>query len=117
MTLREQRCLFTMYVSRLIVKAGEMGYQCALGEVVRSVEQARANAKSGAGISNSLHLSGLAVDLNLYTSSGKYLDKTEDHALLGAWWKTLDPNCRWGGDFKARKDGNHYSYSPDGERA
>lgn len=117
MTLREQRCLFTIYLARLITKAREMGYQVAIGETVRSIEQARANAASGKGISNSLHLSGLAVDLNLYDSTGKYLDKTEDHAPLGAWWKTLDPACRWGGDFKTRPDGNHYSLSPDGVRA
>ena len=117
MTLKEQRWLFSLYLSRLIVKAGEMGYRVAVGEVVRSAEQARLNAKSGSGTVNSLHITGLAVDLNLYDSSGKYLDKTEDHALLGAWWKTLDQNCRWGGDFKKRPDGNHYSYSPDGVRA
>ena len=117
MTLREQRCLFTLYVSRLIVKAQEMGFQCALGEVVRSAEQARRNAQAGSGTVNSLHITGLAVDLHLYDSTGRYLNRTEPHQPLGAWWKGLDPACRWGGDFKSRPDGNHYSYSPDGVRA
>lgn len=117
MTLREQRCLFSLYVSRLIAKATEMGYHVAIGEATRSPEQARLNAQKGTGSVNSLHIIGLAVDLNLYDSKGKYLDKTEDHAPLGAWWKSLDPNNRWGGDFKSRPDGNHYSYSPDGVRA
>jgi len=116
MTLREQRCLFTLYVAKLINKATEMGYHVALGEVVRDARIAALNAKSGAGIGNSLHITGLAVDMNLYDSAGKYLDDTESHRPLGAWWKSLDPNCRWGGDFK-RIDGNHYSYTPDGVRA
>jgi hypothetical protein len=114
MTLREQRCLFTLYVSRLIVKAREMGFECALGEVVRDARVAQLNAKAGKGISNSLHLSGLAVDLHLYDSTGKYLADTEAHRPLGEWWETVDPNCRWGGRFR---DGNHYSYTPDGRRA
>lgn len=116
MTLREQRCLFSLYLARLILRASEMGFHVAVNEVKRDPRIAVLNAKSGAGISNSLHLTGLAVDLNLYDSSGKYLDKSEDHAALGSWWKTLDPNCRWGGDIKSRPDGNHYSYTPDGVR-
>ena len=55
-----------------------------------------------------LHPKKLAIDLNLF-KHGKYLIKTEDHAFLGKFWKSLDSMCTWGGDFK-RKDGNHYSY-------
>lgn len=117
MSLKEQRWLFSNYAARLVLKAQEMGFNVAINEVKRSVEQARANALSGAGISNSLHISGLAIDVLLYDKAGNYLTRTEDHAQLGAWWKTLDPSCRWGGDFKSRPDGNHYSYSPDGVRA
>lgn len=117
MSLREQRCLFTLYVAQLINKASEMGFHVALNECYRDPRVAVLNAQSGAGISNSLHLTGLAVDLNIYDSMGKYLETTEAHRPLGTWWKSLDPSCRWGGDFHSRPDGNHYSYSPDGVRA
>lgn len=113
MTLREQRCLFTLQLARLILKAAEMGFQCAVGEVQRDARVAKLNAQTGAGISNSLHLDGLAVDLHLYDSTGRYLADTGAHAPLGAWWEAQDPAHRWGGRFG---DGNHYSRTPDGRR-
>ena len=44
---------------------------------------------------------------------GKYLTSTADHALFGAFWKSLDPDCCWGGDFN---DGNHYSIAYQGRK-
>jgi hypothetical protein len=120
-TLRELRCLFTRELAALIDHATLLGYEAALGEVYRSPLAAKANAELGKGISNSLHIDGLAADLNLYRG-GKYLDKTEDHQLLGEWWESRGPNHRWGGRFKdkhgrPKPDGNHYALSPDGKRA
>ncbi len=112
MTLREARCLFTSLVPHLITKALELGYEAAIGEVVRDNRIALMNAKSGAGIANSLHLVGLALDLNLYRD-GVYLAGSESHHELGTYWKSLDQLCRWGGDFK-RQDGNHYSLTWEG---
>lgn len=107
MTLREARCLFSHHVALLIMEAQHLGFEVAIGEVVRDQRTAAANAAAGKGISNSVHLLGLAVDLNLYRD-GKYLTLTSDHAELGAWWKAQHPLFRWGGDF-TRQDGNHYS--------
>jgi hypothetical protein len=59
-------------------------------------------------VRNSLHFRRLAVDLNLFVE-GKYV--TGEHPLwytIGDYWKSLSPECRWGGDFKAR-DFNHFS--------
>lgn len=111
-TLREARCLFSRHVARLIVQAEKLGYDCALGEVVRDPRIASLNAQAGKGISNSLHLIGLAVDLHLYRD-GKYLSTTAEHTELGAWWKAQHPLFRWGGDF-TRQDGNHYSMTWEG---
>ena len=33
--------------------------------------------------------------------------------LFGAFWKSLDPDCCWGGDFN---DGNHYSIAYQGRK-
>ena len=67
----------------------------------------------------SLHFEGLAEDIDLCDSTGNYLTSTEDHKRFGEFWKSLDPDCRWGGDFKDDKgdpkpDGNHYSITYGG---
>jgi len=107
---------FTRSVADLIVWTYNQGYTATFGEAWRTPEQAKLNAASGKGIANSLHGERLAIDLNLFRE-GKWLSQSEDHAPIGAYWKTLHAAARWGGDFKSRPDGNHYSFSPDGRRA
>jgi hypothetical protein len=111
-TLREQRCLFTRLICEFGLWAFQQGYELAFGEVVRTKAQAQQNAGSGTGISNSLHLDGLAVDFNLYIN-GVYQESSEAHAPLGAQWKSMHSLCRWGGDFR-KPDGNHYSLEHNG---
>lgn len=69
----------------------------------------------GSGSGNSLHPDRLAVDLNLFRD-GRFLTLSKDHAPLGAYWKTLNPLCRWGGDFHPKPDGNHYSIEHGGRK-
>jgi hypothetical protein len=133
MTLGEQQRVFTMNVALLILWGYGKGYEMSFGETLRSNEQALINAmgpakrtslvahlkaaypklanfiadNTGSGVSPSLHELRLAVDLNLFRG-GHYLTDTQSHAPLGAFWKTLHPLNRWGGDF-ANADGNHYS--------
>lgn len=90
------------------------GYKVRGGELERSQAQAVDNASSGKGISNSLHLIRLAIDLHLF-KDGKYLDTSEAHRPFGEFWKALNPLCAWGGDF-SKPDGNHYSVSHNGVR-
>lgn len=113
MTLRQQQSLFVRLVASLIEHAYASGYELTFGEAWRTAEQARLNAAAGRGISNSLHLDRLAIDLNLFRD-GQFLSKTEDHRPLGEFWESLHLSCRWGGRFN---DGNHYALSPDGKRA
>lgn len=107
MTLGERQRVFTRLVAKLIEHAYEMGYGLTFGEAFRTPEQAALNAKSGKGISNSLHGVRLAIDLNLF-KDGVFLQNSDDHRPLGEYWKTLHPDCCWGGDF-SKPDGNHYS--------
>lgn len=116
MTPRQRQSLFVRLVARLIEWSYANGYELTFGEAWRTPEQAKINAASGAGISNSLHIDRLAIDLNLFRD-GRWLSATEDFAPLGAYWKSLHEDCRWGGDFTKRKDGNHFSITPDGRRA
>lgn len=98
MTLSEKRCLFTSLIFELIRYIEECGYSCYLGDVT---------ARDG-HCKGSFHYKGLAADINLF-KNGAYLTKTEDHTIFGEYWKSLHPQCSWGGDFK-RPDGNHYSF-------
>lgn len=113
MKLSEKQQLFTVMIAQLILWADERGMRLTFGEAYRTPEQAQLNAKSGKGISNSLHTQRLAVDFNLFIN-GEYRTRTEDYAALGEHWETLGGT--WGGRFKSRPDGNHFSLEHNGVR-
>lgn len=110
MTLRQKQSFFVELVARLIQEANRQGYELTFGEAYRPPETAALMEKQGKGIKNSLHTLKLAIDLNLF-KDGVYLSSTESHRPLGTYWKSLNPMCRWGGDFN---DGNHYSLEHNG---
>ncbi len=113
MTLGEQQRLFTKMVGKLIEWAYEQpGMSLTVGECYRTPEQAAWNAAHGKGIVNSLHTSRLAIDLNLFIG-GEYHTDPAAYSTLGAYWKTLHPLCRWGGDFKV-VDADHFSMEWNG---
>lgn len=111
---------FTRYVGQLIEFAYVMGYELTFGEAFRTKEQAAIYAKNGSGISTSLHTERLAIDFNLF-KGGVYQTDSEAYRELGEFWKSLAPDCAWGGDFKdargrPRPDGNHFSVSHAGRK-
>ena len=109
MNLGEQQRKFPPLVAALIQWIyTNPGYAVTFGETYRTPEQAALNAKNGSGISKSLHTQRLAIDLNLFIN-GAYIMNSESYAPLGAYWKSLDPDCCWGGDFTSHPDGNHFS--------
>ncbi len=108
MTLGEKQRKFTRMIADLIIFAYDNGYELTFSEAYRTPEQAQLNAKSGAGIKNSLHTQRLAVDFNLF-KDGKYLTASSDHKLLGEYWESIGGTC--GGRFN---DGNHYSLEHNG---
>lgn len=108
MTLGQQQRRFLPLVAKLIDWTYAQGYELTAGELYRTAEQAALNAKIGAGIAHSLHMQRLAVDLQLF-KDGAYLTDSTAYKPLGEFWKTLDPDCCWGGDFTTRVDGNHFS--------
>jgi hypothetical protein len=112
MTVSEKRRLLAKLLPRLLDFIYERGDECEINEVVRTQAQAQANAASGAGIANSLHLLGLAVDLLMFVE-GEYSTKLEDYRAAGEFWKTLDPLCCWGGDF-SKPDADHFSITHGG---
>lgn len=107
-TLGQKQRRFAKLVGQLITWSYANGYELTFGEAFRTAEQAKANAASGAGIAKSLHCDRLAIDLNLF-KLGQYLSDSAAYKPLGDYWKTLGDDCAWGGDFKNRPDGNHFS--------
>lgn len=112
MSLGDKQRRFTECIGRLIAWAYANGFELTFGDAYRSPEQAAANAKAGTGIANSVHTVRLAVDFNLFKDD-VFLTTTDAHRPLGEYWKSLDPEARWGGDF-SKPDGNHYSFTHEG---
>lgn len=107
---------FCQSAAKLIQKATELGYTVTFGEAWRTPQQAALNAQAGTGITHSLHIERLAIDLNFF-KAGHYIQDGSQLADVGAWWESLGPKYRWGGRFQHLPDGNHFSISPDGVRA
>lgn len=107
LTLGQRQELFMWGLTQLLVWLHAEGYKVRGGELQRDPRIAKLNDVNGTGISNSLHIDKLAIDLNIFRN-GQFLADTADHAPIGAMWKTLHPLFAWGGDF-SKPDGNHYS--------
>lgn len=108
---------FAQDAALLIQQARVFGFTVTLGEAWRTPQQAQWDADHGTGVSHSLHTDRLAIDLNFF-QVGAYVTDGAKLVGLGAWWKTLSPMHRWGGDIvHPRPDGNHFSITPDGARA
>jgi hypothetical protein len=106
--LGQRQRRFLPLLAKLIDFAYSHGYELSAGECYRTPEQAALNAQHGTGIANSLHILRLAMDLQLF-KDGMYLTDSAAYKPLGEFWKSLDPDCAWGGDWKTRTDGNHFS--------
>ena len=108
MKLGEKQELFARQFGHLLTHAYILGYQVRIGEVQRTQAQANENARTGVGISNSLHLDKLAGDINLF-KDGKYLTDPEEYRALGEFWCSMHELNRWGGNWKTRSDPFHFS--------
>jgi len=100
--LRGRRERFSRKFAVLILVAHELGFTVAIGDVKR--------CKKCPGSPKSLHLDGLAGDLNIY-KEGVYQRTTEAHETLGKIWEMMGGT--WGGRFS---DGNHYSMEWQGRK-
>ena len=106
--LAEAQHLFLKLLPRLIDEITTTeGYEMSGGELWRTPEMVQLYAKSGRGVSSSVHPLRLAIDINLF-KQGQYLQTSEAHRQFGLFWESLHPLTRWGGNF-SKPDGNHYS--------
>ena len=107
LTLHAAQALHTKLIGKLIEFAYYQGFELTWGEAYRTQEQAQWDATNHIGIVNSVHCQRLAVDFMLF-KDGVYLTDGSSYEPLGEFWKSLDPLCRWGGDFKT-VDADHFS--------
>lgn len=113
LNLGQKQRLFTSLVARLINYAYDNGYEITLGDAYRDPRvHGDMGVKKSYSAANSSHKERLAIDLNLF-KDGVYLTTSAAHKPLGEYWKSLHPDCRWGGDFSS-PDGNHYSFTNAG---
>jgi hypothetical protein len=101
MNLKEKRVLFSSLVPLLLMKMLDAGYHPMIG---------RDGLKH---MPNSLHYSGLAIDIDLLDKDFVYIKDTSGHKIFGEFWESLHPDCCWGGRFS---DGNHYSVTYQGRK-
>ena len=108
MTLRQEQSAFVSDVAKLIDFAYKNGFELTAGEFFRSPEQQAIYLKTGrTTTSNSLHLSRLAVDFNIF-KNGKLCTKKESEPL-GAFWESLCVKNSWGGNGVKLVDVPHFS--------
>jgi hypothetical protein len=92
------------------------GHQVTLGEAHRPTWVAAEYARRGLGISTSLHIERLAVDLMLF-KNGVYQTNSEAYRPLAVLWKQIGPAFgivpAAGIDFN---DGNHFSCARGGKK-
>ena len=108
MTLSEHQREFARDVAELIRFAFDNDMELTFGEAYRTAEQQAIYVRSGLSRTmDSFHRKRLAVDMNLFIEN-EYQTKAEPYRPLGDFWKSLNTNNRWGGDFAGLGDANHF---------
>ena len=103
-----EQAAFLLDVAKLIQWATQEGFTVTAGELYRSLEQQQIYFKTGRSKTlNSQHMKRLAIDLNFFVN-GKLTWSKDILAPVGAYWESLNPKNRWGGNFKSLCDVPHY---------
>lgn len=140
MSLSAARVRFTRCLGKLLVECDRLGLEVVADELKRHELVAewnathcrvyvgkqrceRTQAQHGPnehdfrpiGIRESTHRRALAIDLYIL-EGGRISNDREKYAQLGAYWKGLDPELRWGGDFEGFPDLGHFSHEWQGRQ-
>jgi len=106
---------FTFFLGKLIDHAASLGMDIMATELQRFIERQTALVNSGASWTvNSDHIVCCAADIDCI-EGGKVIGDGDHpkYKMLATYWKSLDPGCYWGGDWKS-KDSRHFGYRPKG---
>lgn len=108
MSLVSEQAAFLMDACRLVAHATAVGFVVTGGELARTVEQQTIYVRTGRSKTmDSDHIRRLAIDLNFFRNGELVYDR-EQLASVGAFWESLHPKNRWGGNFKTFKDVPHF---------
>lgn len=108
MSLSQEQAAFLLDACKLIQYATEQGFMVTGGELMRSIEQQTIYVNSGRSKTmNSMHLKRCAIDLNFF-KDGQLVSSKAVLDPVGAYWESLDPKNRWGGNFKSLVDCPHF---------
>jgi D-alanyl-D-alanine carboxypeptidase len=107
----QRNCNKLQAIHDLLLTAENPSMEFTDGEARRTPEQAKLNAAKGIGISQSLHIIGLARDKHLWVN-GKYSANPKDYLIAGLLWEKLGKQygipTAWGGRWKS-VDAVHFS--------
>jgi hypothetical protein len=95
MSLSQEQAAFLLDACKLIQYATEQGFMVTGGELARTPEQ------------QAIYVKRCAIDLNFFKDGQIIWDKGI-LAPLGAYWESLHPKNRWGGNFKSLVDCPHF---------
>lgn len=108
MSMVTEQAEFLLDACKLVQFATSQGWVVTGGELFRTAEQQTIYVKTGRSKTmNSNHLKRCAIDLNFFKDGKLVWDKTQ-LAPLGAFWESLNPKNRWGGNFKSLVDVPHF---------
>ena len=109
MTVVDNQWKFLQDISSLIAFAYSKDYMLTAGEAYRTqYQQDKYLDDDKTAVSTSQHQKRLAMDFNLFVNDEVQWSDCKEWQALGMYWKTLDDNNRWGGDFKTLKDYFHF---------
>ena len=110
----EKQWKFLQDLAKLIEYAKGLGFVLVGGELYRTREQQEIYFKQGKSKTlNSRHCQRLAIDLLIMTQKDRVwvIDGDyEKYKKLGEYWKSLDTDNVWGGDWGW--DANHFEKKP-----
>ncbi len=113
MSINREQAIFLQHVAELIRKASDYGLMLTGGELYRTPEQQALHVRNGRSKTmDSQHLKRMAIDLNFFQEepdgSLRLVYDGEHVSRLGAFWESLDPANRWGGNWSSFKDTPHF---------
>lgn len=114
MTLREKQSRFAFCLGKLITFVYAKGWELTMSEGYVGDTDGRDGDHDGPHKKRGSHYNRMGQDLNLFIG-GKLIADGGHPAWreIGDYWKRLDKDARWGGDFASR-DSNHISFLHDG---
>ncbi len=117
MSLSDLQWQFFQHTASLIQVIKELGMKATGGELWRPPEMQQIYYKQGKSkVRTGRHQSRLAIDMNFFqqdeqTHKWKLIQFEHQKPILdpiGMYWESLDPKCRWGGNYRTLYDPYHF---------